>query len=152
VIAAGLLASTTACYTSRPLDSGVPAPATRVLAQLTDSGTVVMGGMIGSGATEVEGLVATADASAWDLQLTRVAHRDGRTVEWGGEVVRFPRSVLTGVTEKRLDTTRSVLAGAMLAVAAVLASYMFTEGGGDDGDTGEPPPPPAARVPVFPFR
>jgi hypothetical protein len=151
-LVAALLAATAACYASLPLENAVPAPATRVLAQLTDSGTVVMGGLIGSGATEVEGLVAAADDATWDLQLTRVEHRDGRIVQWSGETVRFPRSVLTGVTEKRIDATRSVIAGGMLAAAAVLASYLFT-GAIGDSDTGEPPPPPAARVPVlFPFR
>jgi hypothetical protein len=123
-----------------------------VLATLTDSGTVVMGGLIGTGATGVEGLVSSADASAWDLRLLKVEHRDGRSVQWNQEVVRFPRSVLTGAASKEIDTKRSVVAAVLIVAGAVLASGLFSAvTGGDEG--GDPPPPPAARVPAsLPFR
>src|SRR5688572_2697068 len=152
VTATCLLASQTACYTARPLATGVPAPATRVRAELTDSGTVAMGGLIGPGALSVEGLVSSADANAWSLSLTSVEHRDGRRVRWGGETVRFPRLALTAATEKRIDKPRSVLAAGLILSAAVVASYMFTSGGSDTGSEGGPIPP-ASRIPVsIPFR
>lgn len=150
--AAALLVSTSACYATRPLADVVPPPETRVLATLTDSGTVVMGGLIGTGATGVEGLVSSADADAWELRLLKVEHRDGRSVQWNQEVVRFPRSVLTGAVSKQIDTKRSVLAGVLIVAGATLASGLFAAAS-DSDEGGDPPPPPAARVPVsLPFR
>jgi hypothetical protein len=145
-LAVMLLTSCAACYTTRPLTTGVPAPETRVQAVLTDSGTVVMGGLIGTGALAVEGIVASADASAWDLRLMRVDHRTG-SVAWNREVVRFPRNVLANANEKRLDRNRSLIAAGLVVAAAVLARELFSAVISDGDPGGEPPPPPAARVP-----
>ena len=139
-VALGSLVSLTACYTDRPLQTPLPPPSTRIVAQLTDSGMVAMGGLIGGGALAVEGVVTTADPSTWDLELLKVEHRDGRSIVWNREVITFPRSVLTNLSEKKLDRTRSWLFAGALTVGTYLATRAFglASGGGEEG--GEPVP------------
>jgi len=140
-----IVIASSACYDQAPLTT-VPTPQTHLIAEVTDTGTVVMANAIGPGALEVEGVVADADQDTWKLSLTRVDHRGGSSVLWNHEVVSFPRFALTNATVKRVDKTRSWLVGALLAGGAILAAKMFTTGGNDDPN-GNPPPPPHTRIP-----
>lgn len=144
--AAPLVLLLTACYTRLPLTTSTPEPATRIVARLTDSGVVAMGGAIGSGAYEVEGVVAEADTSVWKLQLTRVEQRTGSSINWNRELVSFPRYALTNATEKRFDRTRSWMAAGLVTAGAILAAKFFSDIGAGE-DINPPPPPPAIRVP-----
>ena len=134
------------CYSQAPLTLETPPPATRIIATITDTGTVVMSNKIGAGAQEVEGIVSSADATAWNLSVVRVDHRGGTSVMWNREVVNFPRYTLTNPSVKRLDKTKTWMAGALIAAAAFVASKLFTNIGADE-NPGGPPPPPANRVP-----
>lgn len=136
----------TACYTQVPLQRSVPEPATRIVAQVTDTGTVSMGNAIGPGAREVEGVVATADASVWNLHLVRVDQLGGASTLWNRELVSFPRNALVNPTIKRLDKPRSLLAGVVVAAGAFAAARLFTALGADD-DPGTDPTPQQIRIP-----
>jgi hypothetical protein len=114
---------------------------TRVVARLTDSGVVAMANAIGSGAVEVEGLVAAADAASWDLQLIRVDYRGGASVTWRGERVTFPRYALTGATERTLSRRRSWLTAGAIVVGAILAARVFGAFGFGEPPDEDPPPP-----------
>lgn len=140
-----IVVASSACYDQAPLTT-VPTPETHLIAEVTDTGTVVMANTIGPGALEVEGVVSDADQDTWKLRLTRVDHRGGASVLWNHEVVTFPRFALTNATVKRVDKTRSWLVGGLLAAVAILAAKMFTTGGNDENNT-NPPPPPHTRVP-----
>ena len=135
------------CYMERPLEVPVPAPSTRVLAELTDSGTVALSNALGAGALGVEGVIATADAQNWTLQMVRVNHRDGRTIEWNREPVTFPRSTLTRPMVKVLDKRRSWLAAGGIVIGAFILAQTFDLLGSSE-DEGEEPPPPASVVPI----
>ena len=130
-----------ACYTVHPLETAQPQPATIVIADLTDSGTVVMANKIGPGAEEVEGIVAAADGETWTLNLKRVDHRGGTSVMWNQEPVSFPRYALTHVTEKRFDRGKSWFAGVGIAACAFIAARLFHVLGADT-NTDVPPPTP----------
>jgi hypothetical protein len=130
-----------ACYTVRPLDTAQPQPATIIIADLTDSGTVVMANKIGPGGEEVEGIVVGTDADTWTLNLKRVDHRGGTSVMWNQELVSFPRYALTHITEKRLDKGKSWFAGIGIAACAFLAARLFQVLGADT-NPGTPPPSP----------
>jgi hypothetical protein len=131
----------TACYTQRPLSMAVPTPATRIVAQVTDTGAVAMGNTIGSGALEVEGVVAEADASTWKLHLVRVDQRGGTSTLWNRELVTFPRYALTNARERKLDTKRSWIVAGIIAAAIVTVTVLFGSVlGGEDTDTDPPPP------------
>jgi hypothetical protein len=147
MVAVFLLLSTTACYTHRPLATPVPAPATRVVAEVTDSGTVAMSNAIGPGAVEVEGVVATASDEVWNLQLVRVDHRDGRSIPWNRETVAFPRHLLTNAMERQLDRKRSWFAAGAIVAGALIAARLFTLIGADD-PTDENPLPQEILVPA----
>jgi hypothetical protein len=136
----------TACYTQVPLEAPAPAPAARIIASLTDTGTVVMANTVGPGASAIEGIVTSADANTWTLNLLRVDHLGGTSVAWNREVVSFPRYALTRPEVKRLDKTRSWGAAVLVGAAAFVATRLFSHAGSDDPGT-PPPPPPANRVP-----
>ena len=137
------------CYMERPLQSPTPAPATRVLAQLTDSGTVALSNALGPGALGVEGVVAQADGQTWTLQMLRVNHRDGRVIEWNHEPVTFARSFLAQPMVKVLDKKRSWLAAGGILIGAFIVAQTFDLLGSPEEDD-EVPPPPASVVPVIP--
>jgi len=135
-----------ACYTEHPLETAVPQPAATIIAQVTDSGTVAMANAIGPGAEEVEGVVSTADASAWSLNLIRVDHRGGFSVMWSHELVTFPRYALTSVNEKKFDRGKSWLAGGLIAAGAFAVAKAFHALGADENK--QPTPiPPTTRIP-----
>jgi len=130
-----------ACFTQAPLPSTTPVPETRIVAQMTDTGVLAMSNAIGSGATEVEGIVAEADATSWDLRMLRVEYRNGQSVAWNRELVRFPRSALSQATERRFSNKRSwIMAGVLTSTAFLAAHFLGILGGGDSTD--KPPPPP----------
>jgi hypothetical protein len=143
---AALLLVLTGCYTRSPITTTAPEPSTRIIARLTDSGVVEMAGSIGTGAYEIEGVIAEADPTVWKLHLTRVEQRTGRSINWNKELVSFPRFALTDATEKRFDRTRSWMAAGLVVAGAILAAVAFGELGADE-QINPPPPPPAIRVP-----
>jgi len=136
----GLLLPLSGCYTRGPLTTAVPAPGTRIVAQVTDSGVVALSNALGAGPVEVEGVVAAADDRSWDLQLVRVDYRGGASVLWNRERVSFPRATLAHATQMRLDRGKSWLVAGAVTATALLAARLFGAIGG--GETPNPPPPP----------
>jgi hypothetical protein len=136
------------CYTQRPLEVAVPAPDTRVVAQVTDSGAVALGNTIGAGALEVEGVVTEATPEVWKLQVLRVDDKFGASNVWQRQVISFPRFALTRPRVKQLDKQRSWLAAGGIVLGAFAAGRLF--GGfitGEDPDP-NPTPPPANLIPA----
>jgi len=129
------------CYSQQPLGLTVPAPATRIVAQVTDTGMVAMGNAIGSGAVEVEGIISQADATAWRLHLIRVDHRGGTSTLWNREEVSFPRHALTNIRERKLSRKKSWLAAGAVSAGVFILSGLFGSMLGGDSDEREPPPP-----------
>jgi hypothetical protein len=133
--------SVTACYTQHPLTTPVPVLGTQIVAELTDTGTVVMANQLGPGVTEVEGYVAEANGTDWKLLMTRVDQRGVGSTYWSREPVTFPRLALTHVTQRQLDKQRSWLTAGLIAAAAIVAARSFGafsfggEGPGDPGTT-----------------
>ncbi len=147
IAAIGLLSA--ACYTQRPLETFPPPPSTHVIASLTDSGTVALSNAIGPGALELEGVINTASDNAWTVQMVRVLHRDGRTIEWNRELVTFAPNLITRPNVKVLDRNRSWLVAGGITLGAFLVARAFNLVGAPE-DEGEEPPPPASVVPVIP--
>lgn len=139
--ALGLLPLVAACFTQAPIETPVPAHDMRIVAQVTDTGVLAMSNALGPGAREVEGIVAGADATSWDLRLLRVDYRGGNSVLWNRELVRFPRSALSQATERRFSKRRSWIVAGLLASTALLAARFMGVIGGSDGDNKPPPPP-----------
>jgi hypothetical protein len=130
-----------ACYTQRPLDVALPAPETRIIAQVTDTGSLAMANTIGAAAFEVEGVVAEADATTWKLHLVRVDHRGGNSTRWNRELVSFPRHALTNAREAKLDKKRSWIVAGAVTAAVVALTVLFGSVLRGAGSDGEPVPP-----------
>jgi len=143
-VALACLLSSGACYVEQPIGSAVPAPETHIVATVTDSGTVAMANLIGGGATAIEGVIANADGSSWELSLLKVRNREGQTVQWNRERVVFPRSALSNARERSLDRTRSWLAAGVVLAGATIAALVFDVVGG--GSEGTPAPIPPAQI------
>ena len=146
IVAAVLVPCITACYTQVPMDTSAPPPETRVIARVTDSGAVAIGSTVGPGASEVEGVVASATPEAWTLNLLRVNYRGGTSNLWNREPVVFPRYALSHPTQKRLSKSRSWMAAGLFVAGAYAVTRMFGYGGADE----ENPPiinPPQIRIP-----
>jgi hypothetical protein len=138
----GILAAASACYNEVSIGLSVPQPQARVVAQLTDVGADRLAHTIGVGATEVEGIVAAADDSMWQLYLLRVDQRGGASTLWNRELVTFPRSMLTNASEKRLDKKKSwMVAGAATIGAFLLGRLTGAFSPGDEGKGTTQPPP-----------
>jgi hypothetical protein len=132
--------ATGACYKQLPLETLPPPPATHIVAELTDSGTVALSNAIGPGALAVEGVINNADQSTWVLQMLRVDHRDGRSVNWNRELVSFAPSLLNRPNVKVLDKRRSWLAGAGITIGAFILARSFNLFGADDSEEEVPQP------------
>jgi hypothetical protein len=136
----GLLLLAAGCYRQLPLETPLPQPEQRIVAQVTDTGVLAMSNALGPGAQEIEGIVVGADNSTWDLKMLRVDYRGGTSVVWNREQVRFPRSALSQATERRFSSGRSWLMAAVVTSTALLAArFLGVIGGGEDN---KPPPPP----------
>jgi hypothetical protein len=139
-VSSGFLLLLAACYTQSPLETPLPVPEQRIVAQVTDTGVVAMSNALGPGAQEVEGIVVAADNSTWDLRMLRVDYRGGTSVVWKQEQVRFPRSALSQATERKFSSGRSWIMAAVVTSTALLAArFLGVIGGGEDN---KPPPPP----------
>jgi hypothetical protein len=136
------------CYTREPLATPVPAPAVRIVATVTDTGAVVMGNTIGTGASEVEGVVAEATDTGWTLHMVRVEHRDGRSVPWNREVVSFPINALDNPSVVVLNKQRSWAFAGGVVVGALLLGRMFNVFGSTEDDRTRPEEPQHILVPV----
>ena len=138
-----LCAALAGCYSQVPFGMTVPKPETRVIAQLTDVGADRMAQQIGVAATEIEGIIAAADDSTWQVHLLRVDQRGGASTRWNRELVTFPRSSLTSVTEKRLNKKASWVFAGAATIGAFLLERLLTGAfaGDDEGKGGGPPPP-----------
>jgi hypothetical protein len=133
-LALACLVGLTGCYRTTELATPVPAPGTRIVAELTPTGAERMEDLIGAEAVAVEGRVAETRPEGWELSLLRVDHRGTLGVQWSGEHVVFPTEALRGVRERRLDPVRTgAFTAALGAVLFVLARNFF--GFTIDGDT-----------------
>lgn len=125
----------------QPLEVPAPQAATRIVAEITDTGRAELARALGPGAREVEGVVVNADPGAWDLEVLRVDYRGGTSTLWNKERVTFPRYALTNASARTFSKKRSWILAGLITGSAVLAARLFgaISFGGSNG--GEPPPP-----------
>lgn len=133
------------CYRVTSLGSArTPDTDSRIVAELTRSGSLDMAPWIGEGASAVEGRVLSASSTEWELALTRVEYEGSASMPWNGERIVFPVGSLEEVRERQLDNRRSaVFAAAVTGAVAGLGFWFFGGGfgGGTDGPGGVTVPP-----------
>lgn len=134
-----LLLPTAACYQHVPVDRPVPAPRTRVSAQLTDRGSLDLAPRIGNMIDRVEGSVVEASDSTLVLAMSAAIDRRGITTSWTGETVELRRDQIASLRERKLSHTRSwIVAAGIIALAAVAAGFSGAFGGEERGSEGTP--------------
>jgi hypothetical protein len=144
-IALSLLVSLalTGCYRLADQPTNLPAPATRIVAELTPEGSRSMAPIIGEDALGVEGIVVERRPAEWELEVLRVDHRGGQSIQWNGERISFPAEHILEARERRFDRTMTaVFIGGVAVVATALAvSFIRFVGTGDEGSGGGTSPP-----------
>ena len=138
------------CYASTPIVSETRlAPDSRVLAQLTDQGTVDLARMLGPSIAGVEGRLVSLGSDTVTLRLNRTFSRQGVTALWGGETVHIARVQIALLSERQIDRRRTIVAVAGVTVAAValVSGLKFLGIGTVDRDPPTPPGGEGLRAP-----
>lgn len=130
------------CYNIRPVATPQAVVGARVVAMLTDAGSVGVASQVGPRIMEVEGVIQQMTADTLQLGVVRTVDRSDIETLWNGETVRIPVSGIDGLRERQLSTRKSVLAAAFIVVGALLLATAASGLGVFDGDGGTPPAPP----------
>lgn len=94
-----------------------------VRVSLTDAGTRVSFGSLGSGATSMEGRLASVTDSTLSLDVTEVTRVSGDDEPRAGERVTILRGNIASVESRKTDVPRSLLAaGALIGGAFAIRS------------------------------
>jgi hypothetical protein len=144
-LAANLFAG---CYAFVPTDFSAPEPGQTVRLDMSEPGRQALIPRFGPGIQEVEGMALATSADSMSMLVHLVQTRQGSTGV-GGEAVRLTPADVTGVYERRLSRTRSLLLG----VGALAAAFLLVDQFGDAGrqfsdDDVDPPIPPQIRLPL----
>lgn len=106
------------CYGYYPPTT--PAPVGRdVELTLTDSGSFALARQVGPSAEAIAGRFTADSDNAIVLSVYGVRQRDGNGVDWKGERVAVPRSLVVKVEERRFSRARTVLFAGAIAVSLV---------------------------------
>jgi hypothetical protein len=137
-----LLLPQAGCYNVRPVATPDAGVGSRVVAMLTDAGSVGVAGQVGPRVVEVEGVIQQMTADTLQLGVVRTIDRSDIESLWNGETVRIPVSGIQSLRERQLSTRKSVLAAALIVVGALLLAAAASGLGVFDGDGGGQPVPP----------
>ena len=111
-----------------------PAPAGDVRLTLSDRGSAVSYGAIGSGARQLEGNVEAVDDSTIAIAVTGVVRQMGFSETWPGATITIFRRDITRMESKKLSMPRTLatiggfIAGS-LAVTSAITGGEGTSGG-----------------------
>jgi hypothetical protein len=137
-----LLLPQAGCYNVHPVATPEAAVGGRVVATLTDAGSVGIASQVGPRIVEVEGVIQRMTADSLHLGVVRTIDRSDIESLWNGETVSIPVSGITSLRERQLSTRKSVLAAALLVVGALMLAAAASGIGVFDGGGGNVPVPP----------
>lgn len=133
------LATTGACYTSRPLESFPPLVGNDLIATLTDTGSAEMASVVGPRVTGISGRYLGLAGDSLLLSVQTVIKRDGNEEFWRGEQVGIPRSNVATLSRRQFSQLRSgLIVGGLAAALLGLTSAVISANG---GTAGKRPPP-----------
>jgi hypothetical protein len=134
VLFAPLVAS---CYVYRPVARAGRLGGDVVRLTLTDSGAVSMASQLGPATEEVSGHILADSAGAYTVSVVGTRRRGGLEMDWRGEHVTVPRTLVARTEERRFSRQRTIVAG----VSAILAAFVAREAiWGPGGVAGGAPP------------
>jgi hypothetical protein len=88
--------------------STAPAPAGDARLTLSDRGSSVTYGAIGSGVRQVEGKIQSVDDSTIAIAVTSVVRQMGFNETWPGATVTIPRRDVTRIESRKLSMPRTL--------------------------------------------
>ena len=121
------------CYVYPPVET-VPTPGTDVRLDLDDRGRAGLGGLIGSSAASIEGVLQTNPDSAYQLRVTSVVYTNGQSNRWNGERLTVPTVFVVNARERKFSRSRTYLtaAGVVVGLGAFIASRGLLGSGSTD--------------------
>lgn len=102
-----------ACYSFVPTGGVVPAVGTRIALRINDAGRLALGGSMGPEIDQVEGMLLKKDSVEFVLAVRGVHTIRGGDQTWSGEQVRVKAAYVTGVSERQLSKSRTIVASAI---------------------------------------
>lgn len=119
-----------ACYTFVPTGGVVPAVGTRIALRINDAGRLALGGSMGPEIDQVEGMLQKKDSVEFVLAVRSVHTIRGGDQAWSGEQVRVKAAYVTGVSERKLSKSRTIVASAVSVGLLVYLVRMSLNGSG----------------------
>lgn len=136
------------CYTFVPTEFHAPAEGRLLRVDVSPAGQDRLIPRFGPGVQEVRGMVLAARPDSMSLLVHSLQNRQG-TTGVDGQPVRLAPPDVTGVYERRLSRTRSVLFGAgLLAAGFILVETFGSDGRQYADDPLDPTGPVQIRLPM----
>jgi hypothetical protein len=136
-----LLGFISGCYTFMPAAMN-PAPGTDMVLGLNDQGRVTLGRSVGPAAETIEGKLQSKTDSAYVISVSSVRYFNGGSNTWSGEPLTVGTSSVQQAQERRFSASKTALAVAVTAGAAlafILTRTLFGSSSPDKSGTGGPP-------------
>jgi hypothetical protein len=124
------------CYSYHPLETPAPRAGSRVEAEFTGQGSLVMASQIGPGSMSVRGEILRAEPEALVLAITSVLGRNEQETFWRGEYVRIPLVTVARVQQRKFALGKTILFGGGVLGGLLAAVRAFEGNGGHGGVTG----------------
>ena len=138
-----VIATAPGCYRFVPETAPEPQIGTVYRAHLTPSGTTALTPYLGRDVVTVDGTMLRATDSAFAVAMAQSMSRtEQRPTLWAGEEMLLPRLTIERFERRELDGKRSLRAGSLLAVGALVSAKLwFTIRGKATGDPNIGPGP-----------
>ena len=121
------------CYSMTPIEGSTPPTGQEVRLSLSDQGSVQLAPLIGPRIGAIDGRAMESSDSALVLAVQAVVAQGGRSMAWSMEKLTVPRSAVSHVSTRTLDTKKTWLVAGLTVVGAILVGQAFGLGNGFDG-------------------
>jgi hypothetical protein len=127
------------CYQYEPIVTTSSPIGQPVRLTLTDSGSVNLAAELGPSVEAVGGKLLDDSGNSYLLALSESRKRNGVEIDWRGEQVSIPKSLIAGIQQRQFSPTRTSFLSAGVIAALVVLERAFWGPGGVFG--GGPPGP-----------
>lgn len=141
VAGALLLPSLTGCYSYGRVAGESAAIGAPVELAITDNGRVALSPTLGTGVLEMRGTLVGRTDSVFVVRVGEVRAINSGALRWTGDTVHVRRDYVSTIEQRQFSRGRTaILAGALTAAVALIATRSLTGIGGSGGDGSRVPP------------
>jgi hypothetical protein len=123
VVIAGLLLA--ACYRYTPMSGPLPDAGSSIRVDLTDAGAVQLAPAIGQRIESLDGRSVAVSDSAVALAVSATISQAGVVAHWNNERVDIPRSAISRIRGRALDTRRTIVVSGLAVTGVFLVGQLF---------------------------